>query len=59
MVQKQDELEVCNLKDTVFLEKLFFETTGITMTVGSKYTMKARVKRGINNAWAKTIGWFK
>ncbi|MFI8705775.1 hypothetical protein ACIGHG_01610 [Bacillus sp. NPDC077411] len=59
IVQKQDELEVCNLKDTVFLERLFFETTGITMTVGSKYTMKARVKRGINNVWSKTIGWFK
>lgn len=59
MIQKQNELEVCNVKDTVFLERVFFETTGITMTVASKYTMKGRVKRGINNAWSKTIGWFK
>ncbi|MFI8705779.1 hypothetical protein ACIGHG_01630 [Bacillus sp. NPDC077411] len=49
MIQKQDELEVCNLKDTVFLERLFFETTGITMTVGSKHPMKDRVEIGINN----------
>lgn len=49
ILQKQDELEVCNLKDTVFLERLFFETTGITMTVASEHTMKDRVEIGVKN----------
>lgn len=59
MIEKQNELEVCNLNDMVFLEKLFFEITGVTMTVAPKYMMKDRVKREINNAWSKMTGWFK
>ncbi|MDZ5606947.1 hypothetical protein U2I54_07470 [Bacillus pseudomycoides] len=59
MIEKQNELEVCNLKDTVFLERLFFETTGVTMTVASKYMMKDRVRIGVSNAWSKVTGWFK